>query len=169
METLKEFNTRYKLSLYFKPILTYIDFEHFLLEKSNEQVAQLYQEICNLTYVINGENQYRGCYVTNIYGAIFSWSYYLNGNLNVWDSTGATLIANVDLPVRDPKTLDRAKAIRKATRQMEEFTSGWIHCSHCDEKVKYVEVITNRHWAGIYCNTCWEREYKAKEAKENYN
>jgi hypothetical protein len=165
---LSEFNTKWKVKPTLHPVLNYIDFENLFLELTNEQCAEFYKDICNLTYEANANRNHESAFVTNIYGEVFVWSCYGNGNLTVWDSTGGLTIASGCLPVQNEEPLIRAKAVRKYTKRMEEFSSGLIHCSDCDDTIKIHE-IAGKYFAGGYCEKCWSGKWKAIEAKENYN
>jgi hypothetical protein len=57
------------------------------------------------------------------------------------------------------------KWIEKTT---DEYIKGIIHCSDCGKEINYDE-IAGRYFAGNYCKDCWEREWKEREAKENYD
>jgi len=52
---------------------------------------------------------------------------------------------------------------------MSRYTQGYIICSDCGEEHKRDEIQNNRYFAGIYCEKCWNKTWKAIEAKETYN
>ena len=112
---------------------------------------------------------------SNIYGTEFSFGLYGHTHLitkqtwydlSVWDSRGSTSIISGIIP---EDSSEREAFVKKVLDTSEHFTAGKIHCSDCGKLVNYHEVNGNRYFAGIYCNECWERKWKAIEAKENYN
>ncbi len=87
-------------------------------------------------------------------------------DLSVWDSLGHTSVISGIVP---EDICERRDFVKKVLDTSELFTMGKLHCSDCGKVVNYQEVSGNRYFAGIYCNDCWERKWKAIEAKENYN
>lgn len=49
-----------------------------------------------------------------------------------------------------------------------EYINGIVHCSDCNKAMKKEEIV-GRFFAGIYCKECWEREWKERETRENYD
>ena len=87
-------------------------------------------------------------------------------DLSVWDTYGRTAVISGIVP---QDIHERSAFIKKVLDTTEEFTQGKIHCSDCGTLVDYQEVHRNNYFAGIYCDDCWNRKWKAIEAKENYN
>lgn len=87
-------------------------------------------------------------------------------DLSVWDSLGHTSVISGIVP---ENSKERQAFIKKVVDFTEEYTRGKIHCSDCGKIVNYHDVQNNRYFAGIYCDDCWNRKWKAIEAKENYN
>jgi len=87
-------------------------------------------------------------------------------DLSVWDTRGSVSIASGVVPENSKK---RRAFVKKVLDISEEYTQGKIHCSDCGNVVNYHDVKRNRYFAGIYCDDCWNRKWKAIEAKENYN
>ena len=48
-----------------------------------------------------------------------------------------------------------------------EYINDLVHCSDCRKLIKKSEIAGN-YYAGIYCKDCWEKEWKEREANENY-
>ncbi|KKK73003.1 hypothetical protein LCGC14_2898200, partial [marine sediment metagenome] len=45
-----------------------------------------------------------------------------------------------------------------------------LSCSDCGVKIHHkTDEVGGHYFAGIYCNSCWNRHWKAVEAKETYN
>lgn len=112
---------------------------------------------------------------SNIYGTEFAFilskhTYMTNKetwyNLFVWDSLGRTSIFSGTVP---ENSSERRDFVKKVLDYSKKFTTGQINCSDCGKPINYHEVSGNRYFAGIYCDDCWNRKWKAIEAKENYN
>jgi len=84
--------------------------------------------------------------------------------LDVWNWNGNNAVFSGELY---PNATRRKDTIDAAIAAMERWSSGIFTCSSCGIETP----LTERHsfWAGGYCNVCWEREYKEKEAHTNYN
>ena len=86
--------------------------------------------------------------------------------IGVWDSRGDTSIISDIVPVN----LDeRKKFLSKIMRLCSNYADGKVYCHDCGKTANYVDIKNNRYFAGIYCDECWERKWKAIEANENYN
>lgn len=112
---------------------------------------------------------------SNIYGTEFSFMLYKHEHfttketwheLAVWDTYGSIALTSGAVP-EDSK--ERRDFIKKVLDISKEYTQGKIHCSDCGNVVNYHDVKRNRYFAGIYCDDCWNRKWKAIEAYENYN
>ena len=86
--------------------------------------------------------------------------------ISVWDSRGNTSIISF---VISTSLDERKKQLVKLMRLCSEFAAGEVHCHDCGKLQKYEDIKNNRYFAGIYCDECWEREWKAIEAKETYD
>ncbi len=51
---------------------------------------------------------------------------------------------------------------------LDLFDEGKAHCSDC-KNIMVMAEMGGRYFGGIYCQSCWDREWKAVEAKETYN
>lgn len=60
---------------------------------------------------------------------------------------------------------ERVKEVFGRVRLLDE---GKAHCSDCGE-IMVLHESGGRYFAGIYCQSCWDREWKAVEARESYN
>lgn len=79
-----------------------------------------------------------------------------------WAGNGGTVIAGGIYS--DVKEFENDETIAKAN-----FENGLIKCADCGKLVKYEDIRNNRFFAGLYCDECWEREWKEVEANETYN
>ena len=87
--------------------------------------------------------------------------------LNMWNRTGGTSLLSKTFVagMLEPIPADVRKAMSKAAK---EYARGIVHCSACRKEMQQKD-IAGRYFAGVYCADCWERTYKAIEAKETYN
>jgi hypothetical protein len=99
--------------------------------------------------------------------------------ISTWDYTGNKAIGTWHKKYEsndDKLTIDEIKPIKE---KMDDFTRNIIHCSDCKTTMpisKHVSFNSDIHkeryggqyFAGHYCTKCWERKWKAIEAKENY-
>jgi hypothetical protein len=125
--------------------------------------------------------------ITNIFGDEFSIHVYLakkletplHWEITLWDHLGTTTIGvwkKNYVSNEDKLSPDEINEIKK---RLEEFTQHILHCSDCqtampsDNRIKKTEVhekeYGGQYFAGHYCKDCWERKWKAIEAKEKYN
>ncbi len=125
--------------------------------------------------------------ITNIYGDEFSINIYLGRNKNItsdweitiWDYRGTKTIGvwyKKYLNDNDKLTYEE---IRDIKLRLEEFSRHVLHCSDCQTTMptdkdiafnpeNHKEQYGGQYFAGHYCTKCWERKWKAIEAKENY-
>lgn len=82
----------------------------------------------------------------------------------LWNDNSASL-GRYKINAQKPPSDDFIEWIEKITK---EYCDGIVHCSCCNKEIKKNE-IAGRFFAGIYCKDCWEREYREKEAREDYN
>lgn len=105
-------------------------------------------------------------YLSNTYGDLFKFLVIESRFITIWSQRDEVLVKKVDL---DVSVVQVWTNIRSAFKKLEQYSAGQIDCSHCGKEVDIGCVSKNRYYAGVYCNECWERDYKALEAKENYN
>lgn len=74
-------------------------------------------------------------------------------------------LGNIDIDVNQPPTDEFIEWIEELTY---EYCNNIIHCSDC-RKVMQKKDIAGSFFAGIYCKECWERTWKEREARENYD
>jgi len=124
--------------------------------------------------------------VSNIFGDEFSIHIYLGKNkgvpsgweITIWDYKGNSTVGVWHKPYTsndDKLTIDEIVDIKK---RLEEYTYHIQHCSDCqstmpsDKSIRKTEnhqkEYGGQYFAGRYCKDCWERKYKAIEAKETY-
>lgn len=125
--------------------------------------------------------------VSNIFGDLFSIHIRLGKynnkppvwEITIWDYKGTTTVGvwgksyvNDD----DKLTNEELRAIKE---RLEDFTRNVLHCSDCqttmptNKRIRFngdvhKEDYGGQYFAGHYCTKCWERKWKAIEAKENY-
>lgn len=161
---LPQFEMKYpRLHPVFKPQLNKYDFSSFVVNHIDKECEELYQDLHEVTYDVNGVRQHESSFITDIYGHHFVWNWH-GSTLTVYDEVGGTTVANGHF-----KDADRQKVINEVIRRMEDFTCGYIHCSDCGTRIKYHGEVAGRYFAGVYCQKCWDGKWKAIEAKETYN
>lgn len=125
--------------------------------------------------------------VSNIYGDEFSIHVYLGRTkdvptqweITIWDYKGTTSIGTWAKPYKSNDDRLSNEEIRAIKERLEEFSHDVLHCSDCKTTMpatRQVKFNSNVHkqeyggqyFAGHYCRDCWERKWKAIEAKENY-
>lgn len=96
------------------------------------------------------------------YGLLFNIYRY-----NLWDSVGNTHLSDGVFACDSDKPIPQniQKEIAEAAKK---FDNGIVACSDCGEEIKKAEA-GGRYFAGVYCQECWDSEWKAREAKETYN
>lgn len=88
-------------------------------------------------------------------------------SFNLWSLRGASLgnetfLQNIEQPI--PSDI-----LKTMINLCELWISGRIHCSDC-KKVTDADGARKRHYfAGRYCQSCWNRKWKAVEAAESYS
>ncbi len=84
--------------------------------------------------------------------------------LDVWDWNGNKAVYSGEL---FPDAAKCKATIDAALAAMDKWSNSIFICSSCGKETP----LTERHsyWAGGYCNVCWEREYREKEANTNYD
>ena len=109
-----------------------------------------------------------GIRISNIYGQMFAVIFdehedYIN--MTIWNENGSASLGTFELLENEfaPGELKRFK------NTMNDWTCGYMPCSKCGKRIKYLENTGHRYFAGVYCIDCWESEMKAIEANESYN
>jgi len=107
---------------------------------------------------------------SNLFGDIFCFSVnYCSSTewlITLWNAAGNTAIVSLSQDIRDERLTDENYHLLAKTT--EDFTRGFINCSGCGKQQEYRLINTQRYFAGVYCNECWNTKYKAIEAKETY-
>jgi hypothetical protein len=124
--------------------------------------------------------------VSNIYGDEFSISIFLGKNkgipsgwnINIWNHMGSSTIGVWNKPYKDNDDKLTREEISDIKKRLEEYSHHIQHCSDCSSTMPTGKDIkkTEEHqkeyggmyFAGRYCLDCWERKWKAIEAKETY-
>jgi hypothetical protein len=148
---------------------------------NNNDEEDSYTSICKQFKVITKytfDNSF--LFWSNIYGELFSFMVshqketpQLKGEkiwrITLWDQLGSTTIASLqqDLVNYDTDILS-VENYRILCQLSEDFTRGLVNCSDCKTQIKKNEA-GGRYFAGIYCHSCWDRKWKAIEAKETYD
>lgn len=156
------------------------ELEHNNKEGIYEQVRQAIKPIVNY----NWDNDILR--VSNIFGDEFSISIHLckfkdvptAWEINVWDYKGSSAIGRwTKKYVNKDDKLDR-EMIRDMKKRLEEYSYHVQHCSDCGATMPSEKTISKteshekeyggEYFAGRYCKDCWERKWRAIEAKETY-
>lgn len=89
--------------------------------------------------------------------------------ITLWDATGQVALGSIYQKIVDQeKDVLSDENYREMYRITENYVKGIIACSDCKTEIKKTEVAGN-YFAGNYCKDCWERKWKAIEAKETYD
>lgn len=130
-----------------------------ILEKNLDLLRQYMQKVTG--YMWSNSN----FLVTDIFGESFTFLLY-SGVLHLWNSIGSTKI--IDMNFNKPIE-ERHKEFNIMNHAMENYSRGIVCCSDCGKEVFKDSVKNNKFYAGIYCDECWNREWKVRESKENYD
>lgn len=124
--------------------------------------------------------------VSNIYGDEFSIHVYLGRTkdiptrweITIWDYKGNSTVGVWTKPYANNDDKLTPEEIYKIKGRLEEYSNHIQHCSDCQSTMPSDDTIrkTENHekeyggqyFAGRYCKDCWERKWKAIEAKETY-
>jgi hypothetical protein len=113
-----------------------------------------------------------GIYVSNVFGALFkvylrNMDFSENPEIRVtfYDTQGSSTTVWEAAFNKEGCNQD----LIKAKNVLDDFSMGIVRCSDCGSKQKFSLIERNRYFAGIYCDDCWNRKWKAIEAKEDYN
>jgi len=84
--------------------------------------------------------------------------------LSVWDASGQISIFDNPIP-----SLNKREFIRDLQKACEMWRNREIYCSDCGKPISWIENNSHSYFASVFCTDCWERKWKAIEAKETYN
>lgn len=98
--------------------------------------------------------------VTN--GMEFAFS--VTGDFTIWDSKGSTALGTYDIVTNASPTKEFIDWLHQI---IDDYSHKIIHCSDCGKPLPDGK-CAGRYFAGVYCKDCWEREWRAIEAAEDY-
>lgn len=156
-------------------VVNYTTFEKGMMGDLDEFISELKEASDAVKNAVGYKWGNGNIRFSNIYGTEFSFMLSKHKNINtkeawhdisVYGTYGSTAIISGVIP---ENSNERQSFIKKVMAYSEEYTKGIIHCSDCGKAVNYLNVQKNRYFAGIYCDDCWNRKWKAVEEKENYN
>jgi hypothetical protein len=155
--THKEFENEY---CSFEPVtvFNYMKFKEFFENPTNveEDLNKLEKYIYKCVSYKWGNSHFR---FSNIFGHEFTFQ--IHGNtVHIWDAFGSVSLGNYPL---SPDSFNEIMEISK------RWVLGEKKCSDCGTWMNYRENEKHRYFAGIYCLDCWNRKWKAIEAKESYD
>lgn len=156
-------------------VIDYMTFKNKMMDNLDEFISELKEAGNAVKVAVNHKWANGNTRFSNIYGTEFSFMLSKHEHittkevwydLSVWDTCGSVSIASGVVP---ENSKERHAFIKKVLDISKEYTQGKIHCSDCGKVVNYYDVQSNKYFAGIYCDDCWNRKWKEIEAKENYN
>ena len=141
---------------------------------NNDGIKKVFKEIKSLTGY-----KYENYHLkwSNIFGFNFTIAVYfvirqgkpVGWEISLWDDTGCVALGKLYQELIDKeKDVLSDENYREMYRITENYVKGIIACSDCKTEIKKTEVAGN-YFAGNYCKNCWERKWKAIEAKETYD
>jgi hypothetical protein len=176
--------------IYFKPSIEtridhfdkipLIEFEQNNRDGAYNQVRRAIKPIVNYTWdspILR---------VTNIYGDEFSIHVYLGKSkgvpsgweITIWDYKGNSTVGVWGKKYESDKDCLTHEEIRKIKERLEEYSHHIQHCSDCQSTMPsspdikktehHQKEYGGQYFAGRYCKDCWERKWRAIEAKETY-
>lgn len=150
-DTTKQVYKRNIFEMMIKTNTTFADFKKMLENYIRARNLYFGVQCCNKECFLTRENKR------------FEFGIY-DSEFHLWDDFSQALGGfKVDInKVPSQKFIDWIENITK------EYCESIVHCSDCDKTIKKDE-IAGRYFAGIYCSDCWNRKWKAVEAKETYN
>ena len=108
-------------------------------------------------------------HISNIFGTSFTAHIYQNNKgkitLTLWDDRGHVSLGSYLMQEYGFQGTE----FTRLCDVMNDWTRGFMPCSHCGKRINYQDNSSHSYFAGIYCLECWDKTYKAKEAKETYN
>lgn len=108
-------------------------------------------------------------FAINVYYQMKTKTYGEQWYIHVWDAKGNTTIATItqDVVNKEEDYINN-KSFEILQKKTKSYSQGIVDCSDCKKEMKNEEV-SGRYFAGIFCKDCWERTWKAIEAKETYD
>lgn len=139
------------------------------LKEKFEEIRKQFKKITGYTYDNKDQR------ISNIYGDEFSFMITQHvgfkekneAEINIWNSSGYDHLFRKVVKFDDQNKIDRDSK-KEIIERMDEYSKGEIHCSDC-QKIMKRQDVAGRYFAGLYCTDCWERKWKAIEAKETYD
>lgn len=111
----------------------------------------------------------RGAYYRNTYGELFAVIIHVrrfDAVVSVWDITESTSLAQRNFS-GEPSVIEVLDFIDERTNA---WSNGFVYCAADDVKMRrFSDEIGGRYFAGVYSKAAWEREWKARAAKETYD
>jgi hypothetical protein len=161
-------------------IYHYLEFEEKLEGNLREFIKELEETRVKLKKILDYTWDNNTCRFSNIYGTEFKFS--LNEEkafnrvskewtlkniftITFWDAKGQVSLGSYTIPSEGRDTFIKHHILDIS----ERWTMGEVRCSDCKKWIKFQENRDHSFYAAIFCEECWLREWKAKEAKENYN
>ena len=150
-------------------LISWYSFRGHILGDIDEFMAELEKANNLIKDSINYEWSFIRKRISNVHGEEFAFGIYKTREkfeLSIWDKTGTTAIFSDNIPENIDK---RVEFLKQVEEYLRDYSEGFKRCSDCGKLVEYNLVKNNRYFAGVYCDDCWNRKWKAIEAKENYN
>lgn len=96
------------------------------------------------------------------FGAEFAFGVY--DEFTLWDSDGSTSLGRRGINRSFPPT---SEFIDWLYQIIDDYSHKIIHCSDCGKPLSEGK-CAGRYFAGVYCQDCWKRKWRAIEAAEDY-
>jgi hypothetical protein len=97
----------------------------------------------------------------NIYGDLFFVNVLPSG-IHVWSVNGGDAIVTI-------AATTTSEILRTLEDRTREYSSGVLRCADCGTPMRrFSEEIAGQYFAGRYCKSCWEREWRGRAARETY-
>ena len=129
-----------------------------------DEVKEFIQNVFNERFeIIDKHNCSSGIHFTvdnHPFCVMFSRSEY-----NLWAHDGSTSLYEGRYDYKDGLSEEVFSHIKE---EITHWLNGYIRCDDCGKLIKK-EDIGGWFFAGAYCKDCWEREWKEREAHENYD
>lgn len=98
---------------------------------------------------------------SNIYGDEFAFYVGDDNYFVFWNANGGTQLGALE--ITNPR-----QDLNYVLEITQHYSCGEKKCSDCGKWVSIHEADRHRYFASTFCLDCWERKWKAIEAKENY-
>lgn len=162
----KIFLDKDKVPVFTKSIVfNYYDFKKMFMEDLNNLEKQLGWLDKSIRKIFKDNINSTSIRVKNIYAEEFLF-YLSNKKVFLWEHTGGTAICSIELS-NDLKI--RKTQLNTIIKKTEQFSEGIVTCSMCGKNINHKENINNKHFAGIYCEICWQDKIKVMAGKKKYN